>query len=746
MRVLLLLRGAPGVGKSTWISENGLKPYTISTDDLRIICESPVMDINGKDCIGMDYEKFVWKTLFEILEFRMQRGDFTVIDATNSKSIEMNRYKQLADMYRYRMFCVDMTDVPIEECKRRNANRELLRRVPEESIDKMYARFRTQKIPSGIKVIKPDELDKAMIHKIDLSEYKEIIHIGDIHGCHTALKELFPNGIDSIEDDKFYIFLGDYIDRGIENVEVLKFLCEIRDKKNVLMLEGNHERWINIYAHGGVGNSKEFELQTRKQLDEANFDLKELRMLYRKLGQMAYYTYHGKTFFVSHGGIPTIPEKNLTYMASHQFIHGVGKYDDFEYIAKNWDKTTPEDYYQIYGHRNTKAAPVQITDRCFCLEGKVEFGGHLRVLKLGYNEEDITFTPIEIKNDVFASLDTVEQKNEAFYKNKDISDFVMKLKQNRHIQEKEFGDISSFNFTRDAFFDKIWNDITTKARGLYINTKSMEIVARGYNKFFNINEMPETKFNMLQFKLQFPVKCYKKENGYLGLVSYNSETDDLFITTKSNPEGDYAKWLAEALSNKLNTEQMDTLKNYVKENKCTLLFENVDQIRDPHIIKYPQNELYLLDAVNNDINFDKISYEDLQELANKLGLPCKELAYTINNWQEFFDWYNIVIDPEYKYKGKNIEGFVIEDSAGYMVKLKLTYYNFWKFMRNISHETIRKGYVTRTGALTTDLSNDYYGWIKNLVENTPKEERENIPTNIIDLRDLFYKDHPEYNK
>ena len=95
MRVLLLFRGAPGVGKSTYIKEHGLESYVLSPDTIRMQCQSPVLDINGKQCIGMNHEKFVWETLFKILEFRMQRGDFTVIDATNSKTSEMNQYKTL---------------------------------------------------------------------------------------------------------------------------------------------------------------------------------------------------------------------------------------------------------------------------------------------------------------------------------------------------------------------------------------------------------------------------------------------------------------------------------------------------------------------------------------------------------------------------------------------------------------------------------------------------------------------------
>ena len=166
MRILLLLRGAPGCGKSTWIEKNGLKPYALSADNLRLLCQSPIMQVDGTEGISQENDRVTWKTLFDLLEVRMQKGEFTVIDATNSKTSEMNGYRELCNLYRYRMYCVDFTDIPIEEVKRRNAGREVLKRVPEKVIDKMYARFASQKIPSGIKVIKPDELDMIWMKMI----------------------------------------------------------------------------------------------------------------------------------------------------------------------------------------------------------------------------------------------------------------------------------------------------------------------------------------------------------------------------------------------------------------------------------------------------------------------------------------------------------------------------------------------------------------------------------------------------
>ena len=152
MRTLLLFRGAPGCGKSTFIDKHGLKKYALSADDIRLLCASPRMTADGKWEISNSNDKVVWDMLFKLLEIRMNSGEFTVVDATNSKTVEMNRYSELAKMYRYRVFIIDMTDIPIDECKRRNRSRSAEKIVPEEAIDKMYARFATQAIPGKIKV------------------------------------------------------------------------------------------------------------------------------------------------------------------------------------------------------------------------------------------------------------------------------------------------------------------------------------------------------------------------------------------------------------------------------------------------------------------------------------------------------------------------------------------------------------------------------------------------------------------
>ena len=177
---------------------------------------------------------------------------------------------------------------------------------------------------------------------------------------------------------------------------------------------------------------------------------------------------------------------------------------------------------------------------------------------------------------------------------------------------------------------------------------------------------------------------------------------------------------------------VEFIKNYTKTNDVTFVFECVDMKNDPHIIEYPDSRLYLLDVISNTLDFKKLDYTDLVAIANKLGVRCKEFATKIYTWEEFYNWYEEVNASDYQYCGRKIEGFVVEDASGYMVKMKLAYYNFWKFMRSISYEAIKKGYIDpkRTSALTTPLANQYYGWVKTLNEY---DDKDSLPKDICAL-------------
>lgn len=733
MRILLLLRGSAGSGKSTWVEANGLKPYTLSTDDIRLMYQSPVMETDGTERISPENDTAVWKTLFRLLRGRMQRGDFTVVDATNARTSELNRYKELCSEFRYRAYCVDFTGIPIEEAKRRNAAREPFCRVPERAIDTMYARFATQKVPSGIKVIGPQELDMIWVKKRDFSHYQKIHHIGDIHGCNTALQKYFSdNG--GLKEDEMYIFTGDYIDRGLENAEVVRFLLSIMDRNNVLLLEGNHEKWLWLWANERPCQDKEFELVTAPALDRAGISKKEVRNLYRRFGQCAYYQYDGNTYLVTHGGLSTIPE-NLSLVATQQMTDGVGAFDEVEKVAETFRKTTPDNCFQIFGHRNTKRTGLTADDGVFNLEGQVEYGGFLRCLQVSHEG----IRPVEIRNGVYKSPE--EEKEHQRLAESAMADVLIALRHNKYITEKKYGNLSSFNYTDEAFHDKAWNSQTVKARGLYLDTVKGKVAARAYDKFFQIGECTETRLDHLQRRMEFPAAAYVKENGFLGIVSYNEYEDDLLIACKSTIDSRFALWLREMLESRVSPKHLEEMKAFIRKKDVSFVFECVDMEHDPHIIEYPTSRLVLLDLVQNTLELEKYGYEELCATAEDFGLTPKEKAYEFQSWQDFFDWYYEVQKEDYAYCGRKgnskIEGFVIEDSAGYMTKLKLPYYNFWKQMRAVAREVVKRGSISNTAALVTPTANEFYGWLR---EKYAAGELKKMPKDICSLRKLFHED------
>ena len=71
MRTLLLFRGAPGCGKSTYIKEHNLEQYVLSADTLRLMCQSAQETPAGQMEISPQNDDVVWEMLFKLLEVRM---------------------------------------------------------------------------------------------------------------------------------------------------------------------------------------------------------------------------------------------------------------------------------------------------------------------------------------------------------------------------------------------------------------------------------------------------------------------------------------------------------------------------------------------------------------------------------------------------------------------------------------------------------------------------------------------------
>lgn len=711
MKTLVLMMGVSGSGKSTLIEKMGWQNYTISPDSLRLMMAGLESAPDGSQFISQKANKQVWDLVHSMLETRMKKGLFTVLDSTCCSQKTVSKLRQIAKDNRYRVFVIDMMKTrTVEQSKEGNLSRDEVKVVPESVVDHQFEAYQQLQIPSAWTVLTADQAHEVYMKPDDYSRYESIQIIGDIHGCYTALM----TSLGELDENTLYIFVGDYLDRGVENAETLEWLLEHKDDKNIIFLEGNHERHLKHWVTDGAGFGREFNQVTLPELEAAKISTKEVKRFLQRLRQCAWFIFDGKEYLVTHGGLSDW--RNIL-TPTRELIHGTGEYEDMEECAAVFAQRHP-DIIQIHGHRNVNEQESQYLPHHFVLEDKVEFGGHLRSVILTHYGISVQ----EVRNPVFKTAEMIDAEN--------LVQAIEGMRKSSYINEKEFGHISSFNFSKEAFYKGVWNSLTTKARGLFINTHTNQIVARSYDKFFNVGEKPETTLESLKQNLQFPVTAYVKENGFLGIVGYDPESDELVITSKSTMVGDFAGYVRNCLELCGGEHIFEKLKDILKNSGITLVFEVCDKENDRHLIEYDETKIVLLDMIRNDLRFSKYPYEDVVEIAGKLNLPCKQQAFVFENWNELEQVLNDRLEYGYEFDGRPVEGFVMEDSAGFMFKVKTAYYTFWKQMRS---EMVR---IRKSGKLKGrfgSLGNDFLAWYQ--------EQEQSPDDHVIDFREKFLKEY-----
>jgi len=665
MRTLLILRGCMGSGKSTFIKNNNLTDYTLSADEIRLMFHSPSMTEDGSMSISARSDREVWNTLHRMLEVRMMCGDFTVIDATHKTSKAVSKYLELADKYRYNCYQLNI-EATLEECLERNNLRDLIRRVPESEIIRAYEILQTNKISNRFKQI--SSIGEIINYYVtDVSAYKEVKIIGDVHGCYTCLKEAVG---ETLDPDILYVFVGDYFDRGIENKEMYDFLVQHHKDSNVVLLEGNHEKHIWKLINGLDITSSDFKLtldEIEKSVPRSQV-IKNLKEIYNRLRQCFAFVYKGQKYLVTHGGLTAVP--NLTTIPTINMIKGVGGYDmEVDKIyEENYLLGRCQDFIQVHGHRNTDP-----TEHSICLEDSVEFGGNLKVLSITEGDREL----LSFENKVF-SEERLNNFQQAVYKVDDPE--VCKMMNSRLVNVKGCKhNMYSLNFTRNAFIGKKWNLATIKARGLFVDKKTGEVRMRSYDKFFNLGEQKETRVENLEKSLVFPVKVAVKENGYLGIMSVVD--GQVVFASKTTDSGPFAERFERIFNETVSKHDADFLKSLLKKENASAVFEVISPTEDPHIIKYEKEEVVLLDILHNKLNLEP----DYQAISDRFKEVVKKNTslrtpneFTIHDDDTLWDTIAL-----YSVDNCDIEGFVVTDARGFKFKVKFDYYNFVKSLRRI---------------------------------------------------------------
>ena len=728
MRTLLLLRGAQASGKSTWVTENNLEPYTLSADKIRLSIANPVLNEDGSSEISQKYNKLTWELLYQYLEMRMENGDFTIIDATHSDIKLMNKYRDLANTYKYTIYYLEF-DTPLEECLKRNRERVGYKYVPEKVIERTWETIKNnEKLPSVLKKI--NSIDEIInFYTADVNEYKKIIIIGDIHSCAEPLKEVLKD----FNEETLYIFVGDYFDRGIQPVETFKIMLDLLEKSNVILIEGNHEeKSIKKFIYDEEKYTKSFDETTLQPLlkeFELDYIKAGLKKIYKRLRQCFAFEFRGKKFLCTHGGLPLVPK--LALVSAREMIKGVGKYETEigEIYSENYKKGLCQDFIQVHGHRG-----INDGEYSYCLEGRVEFGGELKVLTI---DNDGNIEKYGIKNDVYnrglkLPMSGVTEKVEKF---NTANELINEMIGHKFITVKECDyNLISLNFNREAFNKKKWNDLTIKARGLFVDRDSGEVKIRSYNKFFNFGER-HVNLGYLHKYATYPIRVFKKYNGFLGLASVID--GNIVLASKSVTSGKY-KDIFQSIWDKVEDSVKELLKQTMIENNCTVVFEVVSPEYDPHIIKYDKEHLYLLDFIENKLDLDthNIDLEFSENLMKKVEfssnlLTKKEELTRLENYDELYNFLH-----EKTMSLEEFEGYVLCDNSGLMFKFKLPYYMLWKGRRTWL-ERYRTALLKGKRIEIRDIEKDENRHFKKFLLELGKDKLQGL--SIIDVREMYEK-------
>lgn len=406
MRDILLLRGIQGSGKSHFIEENDLLiPYTISSDSVRLLFQSPT--INPKDNhfqITQKNDKRVWEFIGERVSEKMNRGEFIVIDAMN---IDISKWITLAKYYDYRVHVVEFVK-KLEECLENNKDREDYKYVPEDVIKSCYEKMMYYKMPKNVDDIYTYNRFYNLVYHDDWSQLdvkaKKLVFFGDIHGCLNPIEKYFNDN--PYDEYNYYVFVGDYLDRGIQNKETLDFLIDFSKNDNVCFLEGNHN-WERYYVNNQMDRIKsdEFLNNTLPQIE--SIDKRLVKEFIDKWVEYKEIKFNNQQFFISHAGFGKYPVIKK-FISTRDYIKGNSYSDDVD----TWWEENQKDIIQIHGHRNQFEYSIDKFEHSINLCEYVEFGECLRIVEFDNN---LNRRYLRYKNDIFKTSVNPWKSNENIY-------------------------------------------------------------------------------------------------------------------------------------------------------------------------------------------------------------------------------------------------------------------------------------------------------------------------------------------
>ena len=302
---------------------------------------------------------------------------------------------------------------------------------------------------------------------------------------------------------------------------------------------------------------------------------------------------------------------------------------------------------------------------------------------------------------------------------------------NELVRVKESGipGVVACNFTRKAFYKGAWDEQTVRARGLFLDKNTGEVVARGYDKFFNVGQSgaPATIRDLAteatreaQDNEHYNVIMRKKHNGFLAIVA--AVNGNLVVLSKSGVTA-YSREAERILRAQIGDAGCERLRRILDNNNMSATFECISK-NDPHMVYYTKDEMIFLDFIYNAPDYDPMPLDAAFTVIRTVDplMPVAEsktLAYWWM-WENDTDLAGIITRMAEKASHEHAEGYVVSYGDVRMAKIKTRWYTRAKWLRPmVQNAILRDDYepskresaeITRMRKLLTDagvLSRDY---------------------------------------
>ncbi|KAE9407601.1 hypothetical protein BT96DRAFT_1039843 [Gymnopus androsaceus JB14] len=228
--------------------------------------------------------------------------------------------------------------------------------------------------------------------------------------------------------------------------------------------------------------------------------------------------------------------------------------------------------------------------------------------------------------------------------------------------------VRSWKMNEHKYYD-VPSPFPSLARGVFsmeVEGGSLRIVARGYDKFFNIGEVPWTTWPSLKMHTAAPYTLSLKSNGCI--IFIGALTPEKLVITSKHSIGPVAgaekshaqageEWLRKYFHEKGRTEA--EFAKTLWDNNWTAIAELCDDSFEEHVLAYPPHLTGLhLHGLNTCTKaFNTLPHSTIDEFAAEWGF-IKTESVIFNSIEEVQDFTNEVSKTQH-WNGQAVEGFVV---------------------------------------------------------------------------------------